>query len=103
RSRVAGYRRCGPHRAKFVAQSVWKLKEAYESLGCGMIMRVGLFRDVVEHLLDGLPSDTQVGAVWMTEDIGVEEERDEKAVRKVCKERGVEFQLWKDEKYYIDE
>ncbi len=33
RSRVGRYWRCGPHRAKFVGETVWNLKQSLESLG----------------------------------------------------------------------
>jgi len=60
--------------------------------------------DVVHHILKSLGEKQQkVGAVWMTEEEAVEEKRDEEAVAKACREHGVEFRLWADEKYFVDE
>jgi hypothetical protein len=39
----------------------------------------------------------------MTSDEGSEEKNDEKLVQAITEERGKEFRLFEDEKYYIDE
>ena len=44
-----------------------------------------------------------VSAVWMTEEDGVEEKREERDVRRVAEKAGVDFRVWIDEKYFIDE
>lgn len=131
RSRVAGFWRCGPHRAKFLAESVWDLKGSLEQAGCGLAIRAGTFGDVVRDALewrkgDGeavaeesspetsdrgskSPSDTktrsrgEVVGVWMTSEEGFEEEQQEQDVKSVVDAYGKEFRLWTDEKYYIDE
>lgn len=104
RSDLGGYWRCGPHRAKFIAQSVWNLKETLQGIGSDLALRAGAFDDVLETLLKGF-SDKQhkVGAVWMTSEEAVEEKRDERDVAEVCSKHGVEFKLWQDEKYFVDE
>jgi deoxyribodipyrimidine photo-lyase len=104
RSMVGRYWRCGPHRAKFIAESVWDMKESLENLGSGLLIRVGEYGDVVRQLIAGLKERHQnVGAVWITSEDGVEESRDEKAVANVCQAQGVEFEKWIDEKFFIDE
>ncbi len=104
RSQVGKYWRCGPHRAKFMAETAWNLKQSMESLGSGLALRVGLPADVVEQLVRGLAEKhIKVGAVWMIAEEGVEERRDERAVAAACKKHGVETKLWVDEKYFIDE
>lgn len=104
RGTVSNVWRTGPHRAKFVAQSVWNLKESLESVGSGLVLRVGKPSDVVRSLLESLNQKGQhVGAVWLTSEEGVEERRDQKAVSAVCLKLGVDFKQWDDEKYYIDE
>ncbi|KAJ9155523.1 Cryptochrome DASH [Pleurostoma richardsiae] len=104
RSAVAGYWRCGPHRAKFIGESVWNLKESLEGLGSGLVLRAGLMGDVLASLLEGLGSSPQeVGAVWMISEEGVEERRDQRAVSSVCKKFGVDLKLWIDEKYFVDD
>ena len=104
RSNAAGFWRCGPRRAKFVAESVWDLKRNMESVGSGLEIRVGMVGRVIKDLLDGFKrEDAEVVGVWMTEEEGVEEKREERDVRKATEEAGTRFKLWNDEKYYVDE
>ena len=104
RSQVAGFWRCGQHRARFVAESVWDLKKSLESIGSGLEIRVGMLGQVVKDMLDAFGrTDSEVIDVWMTAEEGVEEKREERDVRKAVKAVGKEFKLWVDEKYYIDE
>lgn len=104
RSTVSKVWRTGPHRAKFIAQSVWNLKESLEKVDSGLLVRAGKPSDVIQSLIEGLNEKGQhVGAVWMTSEEGVEERRDQKAVSAVCQKLGVDFELRDDEKYYIDE
>lgn len=83
---------------------------ALGNLGCdsGMEVRVGMIKDVVEHMLDWYEetvdgSRGEVAGIWMTSEEGTEEEHDEGEVRQLAKKRGVELKVWDDEKYYIDE
>jgi deoxyribodipyrimidine photo-lyase len=39
----------------------------------------------------------------MTEEVSKEEVDDQNAVASVCSENNINFKLWQDEKYYIDE
>lgn len=109
RSHVAKLWRTGPHRAKFIAEGVWDLKETLEGLGCdsGLLIRVGLVPDVVKSILEyyseGDGSKGEISGVWMTADESVEEKEEEQTVKELAKQRGVDFKLWSDEKYYIDE
>lgn len=101
---VSNVWRTGPHRAKFITQSVWNLKESLESVGSGLLIRVGTLSDIVEDMVEGFSKkELHVGAVWMTSEEGVEERRDQKAVSAICEKHGAEFKLWTDEKYYVDE
>ncbi|XP_044721746.1 FAD binding domain of DNA photolyase [Hirsutella rhossiliensis] len=104
RSRVGGYWRCGPHRAKFVAQSVWDLKDSLQQLDSDLVIRVGDTRDVLSHLMQGLQDQSpKLAAVWMTEELPWEEKEEHEAVAALCSENDVDFKLWPDEKYYIDD
>ncbi|KAH8812668.1 DASH family cryptochrome [Xylogone sp. PMI_703] len=113
KSRVGGFWRCGPHRAKFLAESVWDLKSSLENVGSGLCVRVGLVRDVVSALVEGFQQNDDtgstgetklnVGAVWMTSEEAVEEKEEEKDVKEVCEKLGVGFKLWRDEKYFVDD
>jgi deoxyribodipyrimidine photo-lyase len=105
RSQVGGFWRCGPHRAKFIAESVWDLKEGLESVGSGLCVRVGHMSDAVKQVVQKVSQENnmQVGAVWMVGEEGVEENREEGSVKDVCRGSDVDFKLWTDEKYLIDE
>jgi deoxyribodipyrimidine photo-lyase len=110
-SRVAGFWRTGHHRAKFMAEGVWDLKEKLQNLGCGsdLQIRVGKTGDVVEHILQWYAEEKKAGrsavdvaGIWMTVDEGIEEKKDEADVRRIAAERDLAFKVWADEKYYID-
>lgn len=105
RSAVSGVWRCGPHRAKFLAQSVWDLKTDLERKGSGLVVRVGMLGQVVQDVLAQYAEreDAEVAGVWMTEEEGVEEKREEREVRRASEKAGVDFKLWIDEKYLVDE
>ncbi len=106
RSEVGKFWRCGPHRAKFLAESVWDLKSQLEKTGSGLLIRAGTLGRVVEDLLTQFQHSDEgvaVSAIWMTEEEGVEEKREERDVRKAAGKLKVDFKLWLDEKYFIDE
>jgi deoxyribodipyrimidine photo-lyase len=102
RSQVGGFWRCGPFRATFLAQSVWALKESLEKVDSGLCIRVGLIPQVISTIL-AETKGMKVGAVWMFQEEGVEENREERGVKKACDKAGIDFKLWVDEKYFIDE
>lgn len=104
RSPSGGFWRCGPHRARFLAETVWDVKKALETSGSGLELRAGVLGDVVGELLKGFDkTDAEVVGVWMTCEEGVEEKREEGEVRRTAEENNVPFKVWVDEKYYIDE
>lgn len=102
-SQVGGFWRCGPHRAKFLAQSVWDLKNSLETLNSGLILRVGSVGDVLKETISGLQGKIDVGGVWMTEEVSYEEKQEHKTIKSICAQSGVDFRLWGDEKYFVDE
>ena len=104
RSQIGHYWRCGAHRAKFTAETVWDVKKSLERVGNGLEIRVGMLQDVVRQVVDGFKeSGSEVTGLWMTEEPGVEEKREERAVRSEIEGGGKEFRLWADEKYFVDE
>jgi deoxyribodipyrimidine photolyase len=112
RSQVARLWRTGPHRAKFIAEGVWDLKKSLEGLECGsgLDLKVGKIGDVVKNILEfysnkngGHGATGDVTGIWMTADESPEEKDEERAVKKIADQNSVEFKLWNDEKYYIDE
>lgn len=52
--------------------------------------------DVIKQVFDSF-QDGEVTGLWMTDEEGVEEKREERAVRKEVEGRGKTFKLWKDE------
>ena len=104
RSQVGGFWRCGPQRARFLAESIWDLKTQLERLGSGLEIRVGLIGEVIQGLLDDLRGqDHEVAGIWMTNEEGVEEEREERDACRIAMSQSLEFRLFVDGKYYIDE
>jgi deoxyribodipyrimidine photo-lyase len=112
RSQVAKVWRTGPHRAKFIGEGVWDLKQQLEGLYCGsgLEMRVGMVEDVVRDIVESYSQSSgkdennpQITGIWMTGDEGTEEKDDEKAVEKIAAKHDIPFKVWVDEKFYIDE
>ncbi|KAK3169021.1 hypothetical protein OEA41_005469 [Lepraria neglecta] len=104
RSSAGSFWRCGHHRAKFLAESVWDLKKSLGNVGSGLEIRVGLAGQVIKDLLEAFKKEsTEVVGIWMTDEEGVEEKKEERDVKKAAQGAGTEFKLWTDEKYYIDD
>lgn len=105
RSAVGGFWRCGKLRSKFVAESVWDLKQDLKVLDSDLVVRVGNVKDAVKSILEGYRGreDAEVSAVWMTREEGWEEKLEEQAVQGLVREEKKEFRLWQDEKYLVDE
>ncbi|KAF1929272.1 cryptochrome DASH [Didymella exigua CBS 183.55] len=108
RSHYAKMWRTGPHRARFIAEGVWDLKQSLEDMKCGsgLQIRVGMIGDVVKDILEYYSksggSKGEISGVWMTANESVEEKEEEVVVKGHAKQHGVDFKLWDDEKYYID-
>jgi deoxyribodipyrimidine photo-lyase len=89
---------------RFLTESVWNVKKSLEGVGSGLELRAGMLGDVVRELLAGYRDiDAKVVGVWMTSEEGIEEKREEREVRQAAEKSGVDFKIWVDEKYYIDE
>jgi len=93
---------------QFIADGVWDLKDKLAALDCGsgLEQRVGRITEVVSDILNWYSKDEndgEISAVWMTDDDATEEKREEAELAKITKQHGVDFKVWKDEKFYIDE
>ena len=87
-----------------MAESVFDLKKSLSDVGSGLEIQVGMLGQIARELIEGLKREkAEVAGVWMTEEEGVEEKREERDVRKAVEQAGVDFKLWTDEKYYVDE
>ncbi|KAI1122811.1 cryptochrome [Nemania abortiva] len=104
RSQIAGFWRCGPHRARFIAQSLWNLKENLGKLGNDLTIRIGKSDEVLKDIVERLRQHHKhVSAVWMIAEEGFEEKHDENSMAEACLALGIEHQVWADEKYFIDD
>lgn len=73
-------------------------------IGSGLEIRVGMAGQVIKELIDAFKqANTEIAGVWMTDEEGMEEKREERDVREVAENAQTEFRLWIDEKYYVDE
>lgn len=85
---------------------MFDLKGALEGKGSGLIIRVGMVGEVVKGIIEwykDAEGKGKVEAVWMTGEEGVEEMREERDVRSVAQKHGIELEIVKDEKYFVDE
>lgn len=105
RSEVAGFWRCEQLRAKFLAECVWDLKDDLASVGSDLVIRVGTVGDVVRQVMQHYAErkEADISASWMTQEEGVEEKREERQVERACAQNKVDYKLWTDEKYLVDE
>ncbi|CAJ2503850.1 Uu.00g112440.m01.CDS01 [Anthostomella pinea] len=104
RSEVGRFWRCGPHRVKFIAQSIWNMKDNLTKLGNDLTIRVGRHDEVLKDIVDGLGQNGHnVKAVWMIGEEGYEEERDQKTMARTCSKLDIDLRIWVDEKYFIDD
>jgi deoxyribodipyrimidine photo-lyase len=120
RSRIGGFWRCGPHRAKFLAESIIDLQDSLRKIGSDLSMQAGSPETIIERILHGTSSlgspdgssdrsfsSSEAGGevieVWMTEEKTIEEKRDEKRIQRIVEKKGLKLRLFKDEKYFLDE
>ncbi|WPG97765.1 cryptochrome [Acrodontium crateriforme] len=105
RSAVGGFWRCGKHRSKFIAESVWDLKQDLEGLGSGLEIRVGSVKDVLSSILAKYRqrTDVELHGLWMTSEESWEELQEEEIAQELAQQNHIDFKLWNDEKYFIDD
>lgn len=103
KSAIGRFWRTGPHRAKFLCESVWALKESLQDVGSGLDIRAGHLPDTLFNLITRFHEKDVKVTVWMTQMLGNDETKEEKDCEKICQERDIGFKIWKDEKYLIDE
>ncbi|KAI9698566.1 MAG: hypothetical protein M1820_007456 [Bogoriella megaspora] len=105
RSYVGGFWRCGPHRLKFLVESLWDVKEQLQELESDLELRVGNLGDVVKDVVEQLKGDdgARATAVWMTAEEGTEEKQHERDAREAAELCEIDFNLWTDEKYLVDD
>lgn len=101
RSRLGKFWRCGPYRAKFLAEALYDLKKDLHASGSDLIIRVGRTEEVVKGIVSTLSEAGHVvQAVWMTKDCAHEESLEERAVKKVLPPN-TNFRVFDDESTLI--
>ncbi|KAF8540078.1 DNA photolyase, FAD-binding/Cryptochrome [Trichophaea hybrida] len=102
RSRIGRFWKCGPHRTKFIAESVWDLKQSLKKLGSDLVLRVGPPNEVIERIIREVQEggSADVMGVWMAEAVGSEEKQEEMGVRKAVEKEGAEFKSFEDGSYF---
>ena len=104
KSEIGRFWRTGPHRAKFLCESVWALKESLQNVGSNLDIRAGLLPETLQSLTrEFQDKHITVKAVWMTHMLGNDEAKEEKECEQICEALEIGFKIWKDEKYLIDE
>jgi deoxyribodipyrimidine photo-lyase len=106
-SAVGGVPRCGPFRARFLADSLLDLKESLKAIGSDLVIRPGRAVDVIDAILRHFAADGfargEVAGVWMTSEETTEEAREQKEIEDLVRSGGKDFRLFSDEKYLVDE
>lgn len=87
---------------------MWDTKDDLQSLKSDLVIRVGHTHEVVHNLVEQITKQSnntscEIAALWMTGEVGIEEKREERAVRKALDGHGISLKIWQDEKYFVDE
>lgn len=83
RSRIGKFWRCRPHRAKFLAESLFDLKKSLKAAGSDLLIRAGKPETVISDLVKHLDhAGITVDGVWLSRDCASEEEAEERAIAK---------------------
>lgn len=83
---------------------ITRRKKSLNRIGSDLEIRVGMVGQVIRDMLEKLMKENaEVVGVWMTDEEGVEEKREERDVRTAAESVGTKFKLFTDEKYYVDE
>jgi deoxyribodipyrimidine photo-lyase len=106
-SAIGGVPRCGPHRARFLADSLWDLKESLKAIGSDLVIRPGKAIDVIRAIFQYFAADGfargEVAGVWTTREDTMEEAQEQSDLQNLVCSAGKEFRLFSDEKYVMDE
>ncbi|KAJ1335768.1 DASH family cryptochrome [Microdochium nivale] len=104
KSELSGLWRCGLFRAKFIGESIMNLKSNIHKAGSQLTIKVGKPAEVVDQICKELEKQQHhVDSVWTIDEEGTEEKEEEAGIAEVCAKNNVKFELWIDEKYYIDD
>ncbi|KLO08963.1 cryptochrome [Schizopora paradoxa] len=97
RSRLGGFWRCGPHRVKFLAESLFDLKSSLKAVGSDLLIRAGKPESVISEFIQHLDgAGITVDGVWLTRDFATEEVAEERAIARALP-KGVKLRIFDDE------
>ncbi|XP_071493900.1 cryptochrome DASH-like [Diadema antillarum] len=97
------FAKTGPHRLKFLLESIVDLRSTLKSIGSGLVVRNGPPEDVVPELIHQLGQD-QVGAVALQEEVTREELDVEAGLQQSCSKLGVHFKkFWGSTLYHRED
>ena len=100
RSSVGNFWRCGPYRAKFIAETVWDFKQTLKKLGSDLVLRVGHQASIVKGVIEALrESGATVAGVWVSNCVGTEEAAEVKSVQREVQRENLEFGSFEDGSY----
>ncbi|TVY88088.1 putative cryptochrome DASH, mitochondrial, partial [Lachnellula willkommii] len=106
-SAIGGVPRCGPFRARCLADSLWDLKESLRAIGSDLVIRPGKVVDVIDAIFQHFAADGfargEVAGVWMAREETTEEAREQRDLENLVRSKGKDFRLFSDEKYFMDD
>ncbi|XP_063958093.1 cryptochrome DASH-like [Lytechinus pictus] len=95
-----GFPKTGPHRLKFLLESVEDLRKTLQSVGSGLVVRNGQPEDVVTQLIQQFGKD-EVAAVALQEEVTSEELDVEAGLQQSCSKLGVQLKkFWGSTLYH---
>lgn len=95
-----GFDRTGPHRTRFLLESVADLRGQLRRLGGELIIRIGRPDREIAKLVDELSIDQ----IHFHEEVGTEEKATERSVASVCKDHAVQSRsIWSSTLYAPDD
>jgi deoxyribodipyrimidine photo-lyase len=105
RSRLGGFWRTGKRRTKFLAETLWDLRQKLQNRGSNLELRIGHSRDIIGSIVSSLRKDGFAVSLWLTKDWAAEELGEERGILEGYRKAGgssVDIKVWDDESYLID-
>ncbi len=100
---MSGYWRCGPHRARFIAESVFDFRDGLRALRSDLSIHAGTPLRVIPHIMSVLHAkEVPVRAIVMSQEVDLEALDDEAALVDFCKARGVHLEILNNDRTLID-
>ncbi|KAF9622149.1 hypothetical protein IFM89_029433 [Coptis chinensis] len=96
----SGFNKIGSHRATFLINSVFDLRNSLKSRGSNLVVRIGKPENVLVELVKEVGAD----GVFVHREVSKDEVREEEKVEKAVKEEGVEVKyFWGSTLHHVDD